>query len=43
MIMVFALNEQHAYGAPTVYAGEEHAPVGVLPELVIDLANVFAA
>ncbi len=40
-VMVFLLDEQGRYHAPTVYEQTDHVPVGVLPGLVIDLGVVF--
>jgi len=41
-VQVYTLDERGKYGAPAVYTPNDQAPVGVLPELVIDLARVFA-
>jgi len=41
-LIVFTLDMHGCYGAPTTFGNEEHAPVGVLPGLTIDLGRVFA-
>jgi Uma2 family endonuclease len=41
-LMVFTLDGEGRYGAPTAYGDDEQAPVGVLPGLVVDLGPVFA-
>jgi len=41
-LMVFTRNERGRYGAPTVYRCDEQVPVGVLPGLTVELAEVFA-
>lgn len=41
-VLVYTLEKRGRYGAPTVYTPDDQAPVGVLPELLIDLARVFA-
>lgn len=41
-LMVFTLDTLGRYGAPVVYGGNEQAPVGVLPGLIIELGRVFA-
>jgi len=43
VINVFSRDAQGQYGAPAVYVSGGQAPVGVLPGLVIDLEQVFAA
>ncbi len=40
--MVFTRDERGCYGAPAFYNREDHAPVGVLPGLTVELAVVFA-
>lgn len=40
-VEVYQLQEQGHYGAATVYQYNEQVPVGVLPDLVIDLVQVF--
>ncbi len=42
ILMVYTRDAQGRYGAPAVYTRTEQAPVGVLPELTISLAEVFA-
>lgn len=42
MVMVFRRGSDGAYGRPASYMSEERVPVGVLPELEIDLGSVFA-
>lgn len=42
MVMVFHRGPDGAYGRPANFTSEECIPVGVLPELEIDLATVFA-
>ena len=41
-VEVYRLEEPGRYGTATTYLHNEQLPVGVLPELVIDLAPVFA-
>ncbi len=41
-VQVYTLDERGRYGAPAVYTADDSLPVGVLPELQIDLARVFA-
>jgi Uma2 family endonuclease len=41
-VQVYTLDAHGRYGAPAVYTREEQVPVGVLPELRVDLARVFA-
>jgi Uma2 family endonuclease len=42
MVMVFHRGSNGAYGRPANYTSEDRVLVGVLPELEIDLATVFA-
>ena len=42
MVMVFRQGAEGTYGRPANYTSEDRVPVGVLPELEIDLATVFA-
>lgn len=42
MVMVFHRGSDGAYGRPANFTSGERIPVGVLPELEIDLATVFA-
>ncbi len=42
-LLIFTLDKTGRYGDPAVYTSEDHAPVGVLPGLSIDLERVFAA
>ena len=42
MVMVFRRSSDGKYGQPETYTSSEQVPVGVLPELEIDLAMVFA-
>lgn len=39
--MVFRLGADGRYDQPATYTSEESVPVGVLPELEIDLSTVF--
>lgn len=41
-VMVFRRGSDGMYGRPTNYASEDRVPAGVLPDLEIDLAMVFA-
>jgi len=41
MVMVFRRGSDGRYDQPATYTSEESVPVGVLPELEIDLATVF--
>ncbi len=41
-LMVFTRDAQGRYGAPIFYTNTDHTPVGVLPGLSIELAEVFA-
>ena len=41
-VEVYRLEESGRYGTATTYLHNEQVPVGVLPELVIDLVPVFA-
>ena len=41
LIEIFHLNDQGAYGKPTIYASDDLLPVKLLPSLEIDLAVVF--
>ncbi len=41
-ISVFRRGQDNLYRKPALYTSEERIPVGVLPELEIDLAIVFA-
>ncbi len=40
-VMVFQLNDNREYGKPGIYAGADQIPVGLFPDLVIDLRKVF--
>jgi Uma2 family endonuclease len=42
IVSVFRRGPDGFYGKPDVHTAEERVPVGVLPELEIDLATVFA-
>ncbi len=42
-VMVFILGDNGGYGRPELYTAEEKAPVGIFPDLVIDLGPVFDA
>ena len=42
MVMVFRRGSDGRYGQPETFTADERVPVGVLPELEIDLAMVFA-
>jgi len=41
-LMVYSLTKKGHYGVPTVYSRDEQVPVGVLPGLTVELAEVFA-
>ncbi len=41
-VSIFRRGQDNLYGKPQLYTSEERVPVGVLPELEIDLAMVFA-
>ena len=40
-VMVFQLNAQREYGKPRIYAGADQIPVGLFPDLIVDLKKVF--
>jgi Uma2 family endonuclease len=40
-VMVFQLNDQREYGKPRIYAGADQIPVGLFPDLIVDLKKVF--
>jgi Uma2 family endonuclease len=40
-VMVFQLNAQREYGKPHIYAGADQIPVGLFPDLIVDLKKVF--
>jgi len=39
--MVFQLNDHREYGKPRIYAGADQIPVGLFPDLIVDLKKVF--
>jgi Uma2 family endonuclease len=39
--MVFQLNDHREYGKPRIYAGADQIPVGLFPDLIVDLRKVF--
>jgi len=41
-VSVFKRGQDALYGKPALFTSDERVPVGVLPELEIDLATVFA-
>ena len=40
-VMVFQLKSQREYGKPRIYAGADQIPVGLFPDLIVDLKKVF--
>ena len=40
-VMVFQLTANQEYGKPRIYAGNDQVPIGLFPDLVIDLKKVF--
>jgi Uma2 family endonuclease len=40
-VMVFQLNDHREYGKPRIYAGADQIPVGLFPDLIVDLKKVF--
>jgi len=41
IVMVYLLNDIGCYGKPGVYCREDHVQVGILPELRIELKEIF--